>query len=159
MGTVWLPMIISEAWVLDLVPEDGRVDGDPEGAPEDVTPEVAPEEAESDVGSDEVCDEVLGEALGVLDAAVPVLPVEERPGVKVPEFPDWVEAEGVEEVAVAVAVTDADALAPADVSPTVTVTVRVLGSMVTVEILPSQVSREQDSSLAISFHHYQMDSK
>jgi hypothetical protein len=151
MGTVWLPMITSEAWVLDLVPEDGRVDVDPDGAPEDGTPEeVPPEEAESDVVSDavsdevsdETCDEVLGETLGVPEAALPVLPVEERPGVKVPEFPDWVETEGVEEVAVAVAVTDALAPAPADVSPTVTVTVRALGSMVTVETLPSQVSIE-----------------
>lgn len=122
---------------------DGALDGDSEGAPEDGIPEDGipedgtPDDKVSEGVSDEVTDEtpdkVPGETLGVSDAALPVLLREERPGVNVPGFPDWI---GTKE-AVAAVVTDEDALALAlaDVSPTVTVTVRTLGSMVTIEIL------------------------
>lgn len=145
---------------------DGALDGDSEGAPEDGIPEDGipedgtPDDKVSEGVSDEVTDEtpdkVPGETLGVSDAELPVLLREERPGVNVPGFPDWIGTEGVEAAAAVVTDEDELALVLADVSPTVTVIVRTLGSMVTVEILGSHVSIEPASSLAITLHHQQM---
>lgn len=125
---------------------NGTLDGDSEGAPEDGTPEDRVLEGISDKVSDKISDEVPGEILGVSDAALPVLLREERPGVNIPGFPDWIGTEGVE--AVAAVIKYKDTLALADVSPIVTVIVRTLGSLVTVETLGSRVSIELASSLA-----------
>jgi hypothetical protein len=174
-GTVKLPMTTSGAWDWDPVPEDGLAEGmrgdgpvDADGALDgaldgtlDGVPEGASDGASDEV-SDETSDEVPDESLGVSDAALPGLLREERPGLNVPEFPDWIRTEVVEEVSVAEVVTDAggdaDGDTLADVSPRVTVTVRTLGSTVTVETL-SQVSK-QASALAsvITFHDCNCDS-